>query len=195
MYCYSQVGALTLQLLEELNKNRVKSVILTKGLLPSSLANAGRFGTENDYGITLVSLDDEFKKRFEPYAAPYLKRVSSLRFLHSKGLKTWISIEPYPTPNIIKQDLQRILDEVSFVDKIVFGKMNYSNYVTQFKERESFYEECAERVVEYCQESHIELHIKRGTSKVYDAKREILMKEKPVKGSNPVLEYGPSLFG
>jgi len=194
MYGFPEVGEMTLQIIEELNNNRVKSAVLTKGILPPSLAHIGRFGTENEYGITLVSLDNSFKNRFEPYAAPYLDRVSSLRFLHSKGLKTWVSIEPYPTPNIIKQDLQRILGEVSFVDKIVFGKMNYNTQAGQHRGGEAFYEECTEKIIEYCQESKTELHVKHGTSKMYDAQSEVLLRNKAVKGSNLILDHRPNLF-
>lgn len=194
MFRFPQVRDLTLQIIEELKKNDIKAVILTKGILPPSLASTDRFGTENDYGITLVSLDDSFKKRYEPYAAPYRDRISALHFLHSNGLKTWVSIEPYPTQNIIKQDLQRILNEVSFVDKIVFGKMNYNTLARQYEGWEAFYEECTEKVIEHCQESNIELHIKRGTSKTYDAKSEALLRKKAVKANNLILDYRPSLF-
>lgn len=37
-----------------------------------------------------------------------------------------VSIEPYPTPDIVSQELKEILDKVSFADKIVFGRLNYS---------------------------------------------------------------------
>ena len=33
---------------------------------------------------------------------------------HENGFKTWVSIEPYPTPNIINQNLQDILESISF---------------------------------------------------------------------------------
>jgi len=194
MYGFPQVCELTLRIIEELRKNEIKAVILTKGLLPPSLISTERFGTENDYGITLVSLNDGFKQAYEPNAAPYRERISSLRFLHSKGLKTWVSIEPYPTPNIIKQELRIILDEVSFVDKIVFGKMNYNPLALQYKGWEEFYEECAEKVIEHCLRSNIELHIKRGTSRRYDARDMAHVRKKDVKANDLTNNYRPGLF-
>ncbi len=39
-----------------------------------------------------------------------------------------VSIEPHPTPNIMDQDLGAILESVDFVDKIIFGKLNYNKW-------------------------------------------------------------------
>ena len=69
----------------------------------------------------MVSLNEKFRKEFEPNSAKFKERVDSLKYLHSKGFKTWVSMEPYPTPNLIKQDLMEILDAVSFANKIVLA--------------------------------------------------------------------------
>lgn len=50
-------------------------------------------------------------------------RIKSLEYIHRKGFKTWVSMEPYPTPNIIEQDLIKILESVSFVDKNCFWQV------------------------------------------------------------------------
>jgi DNA repair photolyase len=154
-----------------------------------------RFGSENEYGITLVSLDNNFKKRYEPNAAPYGDRLSALRFLHSKGLRTWVSIEPYPTPNIIEQDLQIILSEVSFVNKIIFGKMNYSIQSSQHKGAEAFYEGCVEQVINFCKRGQIEFHIKRDTSRAYDEMKENLLRGMPANERSIASDYRPNPFG
>ena len=39
-------------------------------------------------------------------------------------------MEPYPTPNVISQDLNEILEEISFVDSIDFGHWNYSSLIS-----------------------------------------------------------------
>lgn len=52
--------------------------------------------------------------------------------------KTWVSVEPYPTPNIIEQDIRDILDEISFTDKIIFGRTNYSKEISSYKDIKSF---------------------------------------------------------
>ena len=72
-------------------------------------------------------------------------------------------MEPYPTPNFIQQDIEKILKEISFVDKIVFGKWNYSNAISHFKDYKNFYNESSYKVIKFCKENGIECHIKEGT--------------------------------
>ncbi len=163
MYRYPEVVDLTLKIIERLNKDDIRCVVLTKGIYPRALIDTKKYGESNEYGITLVSLDEEFKRRFEPYSAPYKDRIESLRYLQEKGLKTWISMEPYPTPNIIKQDLMNILRAISFVDKIIFGKLNYNTTSNQFRGHNFFYRDCADLVISFCKANRIEFHIKHGT--------------------------------
>ncbi len=47
-----------------------------------------------------------------------------MKALHDAGCKTWVSIEPYPTPNLINQRLDELLEKISFTDKIIFGRTN-----------------------------------------------------------------------
>ena len=97
--------------------------------------------------------------------------------LSDKGLKTWASIEPYPTPNIVKQDLLKILNKISFADKIVFGKLNYNVKISQFKEAKQFYEDSANLVKDFCIAKGIELHIKYGTQAKDNKVTEILFRK------------------
>ena len=50
----------------------------------------------NEYGITLISLDENYRRKMEPGAAPYAERLAVLRALHEKECQTWISIETVP---------------------------------------------------------------------------------------------------
>ena len=172
MHKYPEVGNLTLKIIERLNKDNIRCTVLTKGIFPKGLVNTKKYGENNEYGVTLVSLDEGFKKRLEPYSAPYKDRVKSLKYLHNKGLKTWISMEPYPTPNLVEQDLEKILKEVSFVDKIIFGKLNYNVTSSQFGVNGDFYHDCADKVIEFCKNNGIEYHIKYGTQKKDNRKTE-----------------------
>lgn len=165
MYKYPEVADLTLKIIERLNRDNIRCTVLTKGIYPKVLVDTKKYGENNEYGITIVSLDEGFKKRFEPYSSPYKDRIRLLKYLHDKGLKTWISMEPYPTPNLAKQDLQKILNEVPFVDKIIFGKLNYNIASTQFGYNSDFYQGCADTVIEFCRKNNIEYHIKYGTLK------------------------------
>lgn len=160
MYQYTEVKNMSIEAIKKLNAAGIKCSVLTKGILPIELAELSK---ENEYGITLISLDEDFCKRIEPGSAPIKKRLAALRELHDVGCKTWVSIEPYPTPNIVKQGLQNILEAVGFVDKIIFGRMNYSKEVTAYKNHKDFFNECSVEVIKFCTERGISYHIKAGT--------------------------------
>jgi hypothetical protein len=72
-------------------------------------------------------------------------------------------MEPYPTPNIIKQDLIQLLETVSFVNKIIFGRLNYNVKSSEFKYTKEFYNSLAMSVIKFCKKNKIEYHIKQGT--------------------------------
>lgn len=160
MYGYEDIKELSLAAIRKINTAGIKCSVLTKGLLPIELTE---YSKDNEYGITLVSLDEGYRERIEPGAAPYIQRLGSLRTLHNAGFKTWVSIEPYPTPNIIEQDINKILETVGFTDKIIFGRTNYSKDISSFKNHKQFYNEQAYIVIEFCDKRNIDYHIKEGT--------------------------------
>jgi DNA repair photolyase len=178
MYEQTEIIDLTLQIIEELNRNNIRCTVLTKGVYPKQLVNIDKYGNNNEYGVTIVSLDKGFKGKFEPGSAPYEKRIKSLEYLHNKGLRTWVSMEPYPTPNLIKQHLPKILEEVHFADKIIFGKLNYNIKTSQFRNNKEFHEECANEVINFCKKNNIEYHIKYGTRKKDSRKTEAIFRKK-----------------
>lgn len=160
MYNNNNIIELSNKVLKKANANGIKCSVLTKGILPLELSE---LPLRNEYGITVVSLDERFLNEYEPGAAPIQQRIQSLRDLHDKGCYTWVSIEPYPTPNIVVQNLINILEEVSFVDKIIFGRLHYNKIVSEYREHRNFYNDCANQVINYCNEHHISYHIKNGT--------------------------------
>ena len=160
MYEYEEISKMSIAIIKKMNSHGIKCSALTKGLLPIELA---LFSKENEYGITLISLNESFRKAIEPNAAPYKDRVASLKALHEKGCKTWVSIEPYPTPNIIDQDFSLLLEAVSFVDKIIFGRTNYNLKITKYKGVKKYYNDLSRQVIDFCTSENILFHIKEGT--------------------------------
>ena len=138
---------------------------LTKNLLDySGIWTITRKNTDTVFWVYLcVSLNEDFRQRFEPNTAKYEDRIASLRALHDAGFYTWVSIEPYPTPNLIEQSLEDILKSVCFVDKIIFGRTNYSKEVSSHKGHKNFYNEAAQKVIDFCDDHGIAYHIKDGT--------------------------------
>lgn len=160
MHGFQEIRDMAILAIKKLNEANIKCTVLTKGILPKSLAD---FSRENEYGITLVSLNEKYRKQMEPGASSYNWRQKALKTLHDAGCKTWISMEPYPTLNIFKQNLYEILQSISFVDKIIFGGVNYNKKVSLCKGYRDFYNRCAATVISFCQENGIKYHIKDKT--------------------------------
>jgi len=146
--------------IKKCNENGITCSVLTKGLLPIELADLKK---DNQYGITIISLDEDFREKMEPGASTIEERIKALEALHNKGCKTWVSIEPYPTPNFIEQNLHEILERISFTDKIIFGRMHYNKKVSEYKGYKTFYNQCAKEVIGFCETNGIDYHIKKGT--------------------------------
>jgi three-Cys-motif partner protein len=168
----NEIKELTLKIIERLNKEGIKVTTLTKGIYPDEILNKEKFLQTNEYGITLVSLNNEFKNNFEPFSAPYEERIAHLKKLSDNGLNTWVSVEPYPTPDLDNQadKIERLLEKISFVKKLIFGKLNYrrlteynNGYSSSWKNNEDFYWEMVKRVVNFCKRNKIKYHIKFGT--------------------------------
>ena len=161
MQGYPEVTQMSVAAIRKLNDAGIKCTTLTKGLLPMELAE---LSPENEHGITLITLDESYREQMEPWAVPCVDRLAALKRLHDAGCITWVSMEPYPTPNMIEQDIHELLEEVSFVDRIIFGRTNYSRVASSYKDHRKFYNECASEVVSFCQEHGIDYHIKKKTT-------------------------------
>lgn len=160
MYGYDDIGEMSLRAIARLNDAGIPCRVLSKGLLPADLAELSR---ENSYGITLVSLDERYREECEPGAAPYAERIEALRRLHDAGCRTWVSMEPYPTPNIVRQDIGRVLEAASFADRVIFGRTNYNKAVSSYHGVKGWYEDRVLDVIGFCRERGIGYHIKKGT--------------------------------
>ncbi len=160
MYRYDEIRDMSLAAIRRLNDNGIRCTVLTKGLLPIELAD---LSDENEYGITLVSTVEAFRRRMEPHSAKYADRLAALKALSDRGCRTWVSIEPYPTPNLVRQKLDTVLEAVSFTNKIIFGRTNYNKDVSAYKDNKEFYNKCASRVIDFCDEHGIAYHIKEKT--------------------------------
>ena len=138
MQGYPEISAMSIAAMRKLNEAGIKCTTLTKGLLPIELA---QLSPENEYGITLISLDETYREKMEPGAASYTERLAALRALHDAGCRTWVSIEP----------------------RIIFGRTNYSKTANAYEGHKHFYNVCAAEVIAFCQEHNIDYHIKEKT--------------------------------
>lgn len=161
MVGYPEVTEMSLEIIRLLDYYGIKCTTLTKGVLPPELS---KFDNKHEWGISLVSLDDSFRKLYEPFSADYPQRLASMKNLHDMGCKTWVSIEPYPTPNIVQQDLRVLLDRVSFTDRIIFGRLHYNKLVSSYMGFQDFYDDAITTVVTFCGRRGIDYHIKEKTT-------------------------------
>ena len=75
MYGYDDLKELSLSIIKKINNAGIKCSVLTKGILPIELAYCSH---ENEYGITLVSLNEDYRERIEPGAGPIFTTISSI---------------------------------------------------------------------------------------------------------------------
>ncbi|MCI8995232.1 MAG: hypothetical protein HFI30_06025 [Lachnospiraceae bacterium] len=74
------------------NENMKKSLHPIKiGILPEVLEI---YFKKMECGITLILLDEMYRKYMEPGAATYVNRLAPLWRLHDKGCKTYVNVHP-----------------------------------------------------------------------------------------------------
>jgi DNA repair photolyase len=179
MYKVEPVQELTLEILDLLKLEDIKYKVLTKGvypvdeikqierknsrknyeilLLPENKKMFDIGSKTNEYGISLVSLDENFRKRWEPGASPYKERLEALKELAKHGFYTYIYMEPLHPDNISIQEFERLLENVSFVKKIYFGSWQYNR---NFKDKTK-YVQYIELIRQFCEDKNIQLLIKK----------------------------------
>jgi DNA repair photolyase len=93
---HDQVRYTTRSAIRALLEENLNITILTKGGA-RSMADMDIIEQHPDqvrYGATLVFDTDEDSKKFEPQAAPTSERMVTLQAFHTRGIRTWVSIEP-----------------------------------------------------------------------------------------------------
>ncbi len=150
---------LTLSLIEELNSRGIRVVTLTKGFYPDELLDTSRFLRSNKFGISIVSLNPEFREKYEPFTAPYELRINSLFKLHQAGYETWVNMEPYPVPKVdpTASNIEELLEKIKFVDRIRLARWNYNPEIR--KTAMKFYKEIAKKFLHFCRINRINCHL------------------------------------
>jgi DNA repair photolyase len=124
-YCHQETETrLTRKIIQIFIRYGIHYTILTKGGM-RSLADEDLFFLAKDlvtYATTLVFLYAEDRMKYEPNAASTGDRIKALTYLHKKGIKTWVSLEPVFDP---EQTAALIKMTYPFVDLYKVGKLNY----------------------------------------------------------------------
>jgi DNA repair photolyase len=116
-------------------------------------------------GVTIVSLDDDFWRQFEPNTTPPDGRLARLHTRKKEfGDYVWVSMEPYPPSSIYKQNFEALLERLKFIDLIVFGKWNYDRRA-RTEEMRIRYAQNIKTLLSFCRKNKIRLHVKSDTGK------------------------------
>lgn len=159
------VAALTIDLIRELNNQGIACTLLTKGVYPAG--DIARLSHRNWYGVSLSSLSEQFREEWEPGAASIEDRIESLHRLHRSGLYTFVALEPWPTPNILHQDIMNVLERIKWVDKMVFGPIGFNAKADRYFALRpgiyhKFYAEQLAKATEFCASHNIGLDCRTG---------------------------------
>jgi len=119
-------------------------------------------------GLTIITMDDNFRKVLEPDASPIQDRIDALEKLKSAGISTYCSVEPIMSD--IRCDPIAIVDSLKdCVDLFEFGKWNpkFRNtvpvkydekwYMKTFTNLEAH---CKKLGITYCHAGHSEKFLK-----------------------------------
>ena len=160
-----EIRETSVEIIRTLNAHDIPVTTLSKGLYPR--LDLYDLHPENEYGITITTLNDAKAKALEPWAAPPRLRLTNLIHLACHDCRTWLSIEPFglvhPNPSRAEDShagLEQILWLSNFVDRIVFGR---ANYCRDAYKGDAWYASCAEMVEEVCKVHEIDCIIKKGT--------------------------------
>jgi len=116
---------LTRNLLEILLRHQFPISIQTKSaLVLRDLDLIRRFG-EREVGFTITSLSDDVRKSFEPLSSPPEEKLSAIKELKDKGVKTYVFFGPI-LPYISDQNLEEYFQQIASagVDYVLVDKLN-----------------------------------------------------------------------
>lgn len=102
-------------------------------------------------GFTIITLDEGFRRKLEPYSSTVLNRIGALEMLHAAGVCTYCSIEPIMS--CLKSDPFKIVTELKpYVDLFEFGK--WSPYVKTgipVNYDEAYYAKLFPKLIAFCE--------------------------------------------
>ena len=151
----------TKQVIEVLTENELPFSILTKNDLVLRDIDLLRSYKWCRVGVTITSLDENFRKEVEPFTVDYGKRIEVLAALKENGISTYLSCEPIMP--VVESDplplLPKLRDVVNLFDFGIYtnhGEYDYvpMQYLKHYKD-DKFYYDVFSRVIQYCNDNNI----------------------------------------
>lgn len=145
-------NSLTRDVIIKLQEYGLAVSTLTKGG-SRALRDIDLFRPDRDsFASTLTSLSDAFSRKWERGAALPMDRVAALKAFHSRGVFTWVSLEPTIDANY---SLQIVRDTYQFVDLYKIGRANYMEIT-----KTTDWEDYTLRMIDLCQKLGVKHYIK-----------------------------------
>lgn len=114
---------ITRQVIEALIEYELPFTVLTKSPLVRRDIDLFQGYDRCRVGLTIMTLDDDFRKQLEPNAPPITERCDALETLKSAGISTYCSVEPIMSDG--RSDPIEIVNQLKdYVDLFEFGKWN-----------------------------------------------------------------------
>jgi len=102
---------------------QIPFMVLTKCGTPYVQDDFDLYGSDDAFGVTLTTLDNRGAAVTEPLAGSPLRRINNLGVAKSKGIHTYVSLEPVLDPAATL----RIIEEThDLVDHYNVGKLNHN---------------------------------------------------------------------
>lgn len=145
-------NALTREVILSLQAHGLGVCTLTKGG-SRALRDIDLFRPDRDaFASTLTTLDDDFSMKWERGAQLPADRIATLKAFHTRGIFTWVSLEPTLST---ESSLEIVQETYEFVDLYKIGRANYLP-MTNTTDWES-YTHC---MIELCQRLGVKHYIK-----------------------------------
>lgn len=112
---------ITRQAIQLLHSAGINVMILTKGGL-RAIKDFNLLTSKDQFGVTLTCSNGFESLKWEPLAALPNDRILSLHEANSRGIRTWVSLEPVLNPS---DTLEIIWQTHTFVDMYKVGILNY----------------------------------------------------------------------
>lgn len=116
---------LTRKILQKLLQYQFHITVLTKSKLVLRDINIFRHFKECEIGMTIITLDETVRERFEPNASKIFERLDTLRILHEVGVKTYVFIGPF-LPYISEETINELANQIKEVgvDRVLIDRLN-----------------------------------------------------------------------
>lgn len=116
---------ITRMCLEQLLRHGFPVSIQTKSSLIMRDADLICEFEEIEVGFTLTTLDEKWRRAFEPGASPSKDRMAAMKSLSSRGIRTWAFIGPI-LPRVTEKDIEGLLDGIADAgaSEILVDKLN-----------------------------------------------------------------------